>query len=431
VNSTAAGGGVAEMLRSFVSYSRGAGLDVRWMVIAGGPEFFTVTKRLHNYLHGSRGDGGELANAERELYETVATANAVELVPAVRPHDIVILHDPQTAGLTGPLKKAGALVVWRSHIGAEHPNELVHRGWDFLAPYLEGADACIFSRRAYVPDWTNPIKAQVIAPSIDAFSPKNQEMDPATVVAILLHVGMLEGGSSSADAVLPTFTRHDGSPGRVDQLCDVLSAGPKPSPETPLVVQASRWDRLKDPIGVMLGFAEHVADETDPHLVLAGPAVGAVADDPEGAKVLEEAETAWRALTHHDRSRIHLVCVPMLDIEENAAIVNALQRHATVVVQKSVEEGFGLTVAEAMWKSRPVVASAVGGIQDQIEDGLSGVLLRDPLDLRALGEATSRLLRDRELASEIGRNARQRVRKHFLHNRHALQYIELFKQLLG
>jgi trehalose synthase len=431
VNSTAAGGGVAEMLRSLVSYSRGAGVDVRWIVIAGNPGFFTVTKRLHNHLHGYPGDGGELGEAERTLYEAVATENAEELAAVVRAQDIVILHDPQTAGLTAPLKDMGAIVAWRSHIGAEHPDELVRRAWDFLAPYLERADACIFSRRAYVPAWSHPLKAVVIAPSIDAFSPKNHEMDPATVRAILIHIGLLDGRGVSADGVLPTFVRHDGSPGRVDHLCDVMSTGPAPEPETPLVVQASRWDRLKDPIGVMLGFADHVADETDAHLVLAGPAVDAVADDPEGARVLDEAETAWRSLPPHHRSRIHLACLPMLDIEENAAMVNALQRHATVVVQKSIQEGFGLTVAEAMWKSRPVVASAVGGIQDQIEDGLSGMLLQDPGDLRVFGETTIRLLNDAALARLIGRNARERVRTHFLHNRHALQYIELFKQLLG
>jgi trehalose synthase len=429
VNSTAVGGGVAEMLRSFVAYSRGAGLDVRWMVIEGTPDFFRLTKRLHNYLHGSAGDGGDLGEAEATLYEAVSADNAQELVAAVRPEDIVILHDPQTAGLAPRVKETGAKVVWRSHVGAAEPNELVHRAWAFLAPHLEQADVCIFSRLAYVPQWVGEQRIEVIAPSIDAFSPKNQEMDRSTVLSILCHVGLL--GGQAPDVAQPAFTRHDGSPGRVDHLAEVLSAGPVPLPETPLVVQVSRWDRLKDPMGVMHGFAEHVAGPSDAHLILAGPSVLSVADDPEGAEVLDETAAAWRELPHGSQSRVHLAGLPMFDIEENAAIVNALQRHATVVVQKSIEEGFGLTVAEAMWKSRPVVASAVGGILEQIEDAVTGILLEDPRDLGLFGAKTLRLLNERETATKIGRNAHQRVKQHFLLNRHALQYVRLFESLLG
>jgi trehalose synthase len=196
------------------------------------------------------------------------------------------------------------------------------------------------------------------------------------------------------------------------------------------VVQVSRWDRLKDPTGVMVGFAEHVAERTGAQLVLAGPTVHSVTDDPEGAEVLDETEAAWRQLPHAKRSQIHLACIPMVDIEENAAIVNALQRHATVVVQKSLEEGFGLTVAEAMWKARPVVASAVGGIQDQVTSGETGILLDDPRDLERFGDAVVRVLEDRVLADRLGSNAREHVRHHFLANRHALQYIKLFASML-
>jgi trehalose synthase len=181
----------------------------------------------------------------------------------------------------------------------------------------------------------------------------------------------------------------------------------------------------------MHGFAEHTIDGTDAHLILAGPSVHSVADDPEGAAVLDETEAAWRELPQARRQRIHLACLPMADIDENAAIVNALQRHATVVVQKSIAEGFGLTVAEAMWKSRPVVASAVGGIRDQIESGETGILLEDPYDLRVFGEAVRKLLMEPDLATEIGRKAHEHVRRHFLANRHSLQYVELLAGILG
>ena len=429
VNSTAQGGGVAEMLRSFVSYSRGADLDVRWMVIEGTPDFFVITKRLHNFLHGEAGDGGELGEHEREIYDAVTAANAEELAVAVRPGDIVILHDPQTAGLVKRMSECGAVVVWRSHVGAEEPNDLVRAAWDFLAHCVDHADACVFSRHAYVPDWAVTRRTMVIQPSIDAFSPKNQDLDRDTALAILAHVGLV--GAAVPEDVLPTFTRYDGTPGRVDRPAEVISAGPPPPAEAPLVTQVSRWDRLKDPMGVMLGFAEHVLDGTDAHLVLAGPNVSGVTDDPEGAEILNEVETAWRKLSQERRSRVLLACLPMADIDENAAIVNALQRHSAVIVQKSIQEGFGLTVAEGMWKARPVVASAVGGIKDQIVDGETGVLLPEPRDLHAFGEIVKELLGEDEKRERLGSNAREHVRRNFLANRHARQYMELLESVVA
>jgi trehalose synthase len=426
VSSTAAGGGVAEMLRSFLAYARGAGVDVRWLVITGTPEFFRITKRLHNLLHGSAGDAGELGEPEWRVYEAVAAANAEHVAALVRPSDIVLLHDPQTAGMVPRLKQTGAPVVWRSHIGAERPNELVHGAWRFLEPSLRSADACVFSRRAYVPEWANAVRTEIIQPSIDAFSPKNRELDDDTVRAVLTYVGLAVDGATAP----PVYIRQDGTPGRVDRRCEVFSTGPPPHFDDPLVVQVSRWDRLKDHLGVMLGFAEHVATATGAHLIIAGPTVHSVVDDPEEAEVMDEVMTAWQALPHARRSRVHLSCLPMADIEENATIVNALQRHAAVVVQKSLQEGFGLTVAEAMWKSRPVVASAVGGIQDQIEDGVTGFLLADPTDLDLFGERVRRLLREPALAHDMGLRAREYVRHNFLANRHALQYIELFESII-
>jgi trehalose synthase len=186
---------------------------------------------------------------------------------------------------------------------------------------------------------------------------------------------------------------------------------------------------MKDMPGVMQGFAEHVDPSLGAHLVLAGPSVTGVADDPEGAEVLEECIELWRSLPHAARGRVHLACTPMTDPDEAAAIVNALQRHATVVVQKSLAEGFGLTVAEAMWKARPVVGGAVGGIVDQIEDGESGLLVADPTDLAAFGAAVETLLRDRKLAETLGRNAQQRAGALFLGDRHLEQYGRLFARL--
>jgi trehalose synthase len=426
VNSTAKGGGVAEMLQSLLAYAKGAGVDARWVVIEGDPDFFSITKRIHNHLHGAGGDKGELGDREHSAYEHTLEANGTALLEEVKSGDVVLLHDPQTAGLTRVLKEAGAVVIWRCHVGLDMPNELARGAWRFLTPYITEADAYVFSREAFQWEGLQENKMNIIPPSIDAFAPKNQEMNRATVDAILTATELIEGDRSAR----PTFQKVDGSEGTVSrktQLFDLppLQAGAR------VVTQVSRWDRLKDPLGVMHGFAKHVPASSEAHLILAGPSVEAVADDPEGAEVLAETHSAWQQLPAASRERIHLVCLPMEDGAENAAIVNALQRRAEIVVQKSIAEGFGLTVAEAMWKGRPVVASRIGGIQDQIEDGVTGSLIEDPHDLAEYGAALVGLLEDQSGAATMGKAAQERVRDAFLGPRHLMQYIDLIGKLIA
>jgi trehalose synthase len=427
INSTGTGGGVAEMLQTLLGYARGAGIDTRWLVIEGDPAFFAITKRIHNGLYGSPGDGGELGAAARGHFERILRANADKLLPVIRPGDVLVVHDPQPAGLVSAAKGAGARVVWRCHVGLDRANEWSERAWKFLRPYLAHADAVVVSRAAFAPPWADPESVHVIRPSIDPFSAKNEPISMQDARLILAYVGLLEGGADAAPTV--PFTRRDGSKGRISRRVDRLGTGPPPSRDVPLVVQVSRWDRLKDMAGVMKGFVRHVDPSLGAHLVLCGPAVAGIADDPEGADVLDECIGLWRDLPDAARGRVHLACVPMTDSDENAMIVNALQRHAAVVTQKSLAEGFGLTVAEAMWKERPVVASAVGGIVDQIEDGAHGLLVHDPADLRAFGAAVESLLRDPAEAARLGLNARRRVRDEFLADRHLEQYAALFEQL--
>ncbi len=428
VNSTSAGGGVAEMLRSWVGLARSAGVGMRWLTIDGAPDFFTLTKRLHNLLHGELGDGGELGEEERAVYERVTRASAEAVLARFGPRDVVFLHDPQTAGLIPQIVDAGHTVIWRCHIGADDGNGYSAAAWDFLEPYVIRASACVFSRDAYVPEYCREMVTAIVPPSIDAMSPKNQEMEPEQVRAILRHVGLMAGGEDE-DAE-PFFEQAEGTQQRVERKCEVVSLGELPGADTPLVVQVSRWDRLKDPVGVLRGFAEIASGAPDAHLILAGPSINSVADDPESADVLAEVEAEWRRLPDGLRSRVHLACLPMQDLAENAAIVNALQRRATVIVQKSLKEGFGLTVTEAMWKGRPVVATATGGILDQIEDGVTGMLLPNPLDLKAFGAATLEMLNSPQRAEQIGLAAHERVRKAFLENRHTLQYVDLLGRVL-
>jgi trehalose synthase len=424
VNSTASGGGVAEMLRSLLAYVRGAGVDAQWVVIKGDPHFFEITKRIHNNLHGAPGDGGPLGADEHRHYEEILRANADELLALVRPRDILLLHDPQTAGLVKSLKRAGVIVIWRCHVGADVANENVERAWAFLRPYLEDVDAYVFTRRQYTPGWADPQRTVVIPPSIDPFSAKNQEMAAADIDAVLHYVGLLE---SDHPVPVASYAREDGSIGRIDR--HVLQTGPPPPADAPLVVQVSRWDPLKDMAGVMTAFADYVDGTSPAHLLLAGPVVSGVADDPEGAATLERCIDVWRRLPHAKRSRVHLACLPMHDTDENAAIVNAIQRHAAVVTQKSLAEGFGLTVAEAMWKEKPIVASAVGGIVDQIVSGEHGLLVDDPRDQIAFGQAVQRLLENRSDAERLGANARERATAEFLGDRHLTQYAELFARI--
>jgi trehalose synthase len=426
VNSTAKGGGVVELLRPLVGYARGAGVDTRWVVIEGTPEFFAVTKRIHNRLHGAEGDGGALDERARLVYESVLESNAAAFPGDVRSGDVVIIHDPQPAGLIRAMKDHGAAVIWRCHIGIEAPNDRTREAWTFLRPYVVDADVYVFSRESFVWEGLDRERLAVIHPTIDAFAPKNVDIDRDTVRAILAVSGLVP---DSGDAGPVTFEREDGTAGRVERRARLIEDAPL-APDNAVVLQVSRWDALKDPIGVIRGFAEHVPADTAAHLVYAAPDVESVTDDPEGARMLREAITLREALPSEARRRIHLASLPMEDLDENAMMVNALQRHARIVVQKSLAEGFGLTVAEAMWKARPVIASRIGGIQEQIVDGDSGVLLDDPRDLAAFGAAITALLDDEPRAERMGQRARERVRDRFLNARTLIDYGDVIRRML-
>lgn len=427
INTTFTGGGVAEMLRSMLPYLRGAGLDCRWVAVDGEEDFLAVTKRLHNWLHGFAGDGGELGAGEAEVYAATLARSEAELLPQVRPGDLVFVHDPQTAGLIPTLRKRGAAVVWHCHIGADEPNDLVRRAWQFLADDVFPADRYIFSRAGYLWDGLDPDRLRVIRPSIDPFAPKNQPLDPAAVDAILKAAWVIDGEPAGA----AQFIRKDGSTGTVARpLTTVDAVGPVPD-GAPIVLQTARWDRLKDPAGVIDFFADHLAAaRPDLHLIVAGPSVEGVADDPEGQQVLAECAQRLRRLPRDIWNRVHLMCSPMVDEEEAETVVNAVQRRADVIIQKSLAEGFGLVVSEAMWKRRPVVSARVGGIQDQIEHGRSGILLEDPCDNAGFARAVAQLLDDRDRAAAIGAQAHARVLGHFLTPRQLTATMDLVCELV-
>ncbi len=425
VNTTSSGGGVAEMLKVLVGYCLDVGIDVRWSVIDGDARFFDTTKRLHNHLHGFPGEG-EISPEAAEHYRRLTDERGAEFADIVRPGDVVLLHDPQTAGMSTRLAAAGAHLVWRCHVGVDEQNDWTRSGWEFLRPHLEHFRAFVFSRRAYAPSFIPGDAVVEIPPSIDPFSAKNAELTPVEVRSVLAAAGVL---APKGAAIVPGDVERPWL--AVSHRATLVSEGGPIDPSAPLVVQVSRWDRLKDMGGVMEGFVgalDRMAGGAQ--LALVGPEVTAVSDDPEGAVILAECTRAWAALPKKARRRVSLVTLPMADQDENAAMVNAIQRHATVVVQKSLAEGFGLTVAEAMWKASAVVASRVGGITDQVAPG-TGILLDDPSDLTAFGSVLSGLLADTDEIARLGQAARQHVLDDFLGDRHLAAYATLMGQLLA
>lgn len=424
LNSTARGGGVAEMLYAYLPYVLDSGVDTRWQVLqVSDPDFFVLTKRIHNQLHGDPGDGGPLGASERDFYMDCLAESATAFADQISPEDVVILHDPQTAGLIPAAAGTGATVVWRCHIGVDQPNEIALGAQALLGGLVTDADGSVFSRPDYIWPVLDPARAAVIPPGIDAFTPKNQAMDEPTMVATLGQIG-LSGGKPGSP---PAFTRSDGSSGTVSAEAAIVQEGQLPE-SSPLIVQVSRWDRLKDHGGLLALFARDLEDRTS-HLALVGPDSSGVDDDPEGAAVHAELVDEFRALPDEMRRRVHLVSLPMEDLEENAFMVNAIQRRADVIVQKSLAEGFGLTVSEGMWKGKPMVASRVGGIQDQIDDGESGLLVDDPHDLASFAAAIDGLLADPARAGRIGRNAKEKVRSELLSVRRLIQHYHLIDQL--
>jgi trehalose synthase len=425
INSTASGGGVSEMLPGMVTHLREVGIATEWAVIETSDEhFFQLTKRIHNLMHGD-GDPS-LGNGDRELYEAVNRANADALLELVKDGDIVVVHDPQPMPLAGMLREQRELVtIWRCHIGLDVENEQTRAAWRFIQPYAGAYDHAIFSAPEYVAPYFEGCSS-IIYPALDPLTAKNRPMPVQEVVAILERAGLL---CEPGPVVVPQF----------EHLATRLQADgtfrPASQPDDlglltrPVITQVSRWDRLKGFLPLLHGFAgfrdglrqDPPADELEAQrlglsrLVLAGPDPDSIADDPEGREVLRELCTAYGALPEHVRRDIAILALPMADIDENALIVNALQRVSTIVVQNSLREGFGLTITEAMWKGVPVLSnSRACGPRQQVRDGVDGRLIADPEDASEIARALSSMLRHPERLERWGRAAQRQVHDHFL-----------------
>jgi trehalose synthase len=425
VNSTARGGGVAEMLPQMVTLLNGLGLTTRWAVLGSDrPEFFALTKRLHNLIHGE-GDPG-LNDDDRELFESVNRQNAEALKPHLDPDDILVVHDPQPLAMGAILKEElGLRTVWRCHIGHDEHLATTRAAWYFLKPYAEAYDRAIFSAPEYIPDYLAG-RSTIIHPALDPFSHKNRPLPPHKLVGILCNAGLK---AERHPVLTPPFDQQ------AQRLQPDGSFGPAVNPEEigllyrPIVTQVSRWDRLKGFRPLLEGFVRLKGWRDDPsrnwsprrrrrveivRLVLAGPDPASVQDDPEGQGVLEELSAEYRALPPEIQRDVALLTLPMNSRKENALMVNALQRCSTIIVQNSIREGFGLTATEAMWKRVPVLATRASGLRQQIRSGIDGMLTQDAADPDEVARRLDDVLRDLPKRDLLARSAERRVHDRFL-----------------
>ncbi len=420
-NSTATGGGVAEMLPKFCSVLTELGVDNTWFVIgADREEFFSLTKLLHNLIHGA--GTPELGAEAKALYEDINRRNADEIAPKIGPDDILVVHDPQPAGLGAMIKEQlGVPTIWRCHIGTEEHVEATAGAWNFLRDYVDSYDAAVFTAPEYVPSYMTD-RATIICPAVDPLGPKNCELAPNTLMKVLCNAGLASQHAPVASADYAHKAMRVAPDGEFVPALQPEEIG---LGYRPVVTQVSRWDRLKGFTPLMKAFAlaKARAGELEgearrrvelSRLVLAGPDPSSVADDPEGLEVLEEMKAVYAAMDPAVQKDIAFVLLPMESRDENALMVNAIQRCSTIVVQNSLREGFGLTATEALWKAVPVLGTHAVGLRTQIDDGVHGRLVKDPEDHEEVADVLLQMLADEDACEAQGMAAQRRVYEQFL-----------------
>ncbi|MAD97958.1 MAG: group 1 glycosyl transferase [Flavobacteriaceae bacterium] len=439
INSTAIGGGVAEMLPSQMRILRELGMSIEWLVIeASNPDFFTLTKRIHNAIHGS-GDGA-FNEADKEVYEAVNRENLDAALSLIQHGDLVVVHDPQPLPLGRMIKEhLDVSLIWRCHIGLEEQNEVSNAVWDFLSPYFEPYNEFVFSLESYTPKQLEG-RTTIITPSIDPLSHKNRTLSLDKCLGVLHQSGII----NTKPPLLYPFYEH-----RVRRVMPDGSFGPVNAKSPldiiwyPTVFQVSRWDRLKGFKELMDAFILLKKRSKDPNgksafntkrikttrLVLAGPDPKFVADDPEGNQVLQELINTYSELPKEFQDDIALLLLPMDNQKENALIVNALQLASNIVVQNSLQEGFGLTATEAMWKRKCVLVSGAAGLNHQVQHGVNGIMNKNPKDIEALTSTLEFMLNNPHDREAWGFNAQVRVIENFTLFSPLYDFIELWVKI--
>jgi len=439
VNSTAQGGGVAEMLPKVVSMLRELGIDAEWAVIVGEEEgFFPLTKRIHNLLHGA--GTPHLSEDDRRLYRSVSEQCADGMARHVDADDVLVVHDPQPLGTGALLKeKLGLPSVWRCHIGLDESNDSTATAWNFLRPWAEAYDQAVFSLREYVPEFLVD-RAEIINPAINPLSPKNRTLPVHELTDVLRRAQLVQSPHPTVDrdyATLAMRLQRDGS------------FAPATRPEDfgllhrPIVTQISRWDRLKGFGPLLQGFARmkerrfldrhadskrHRRRLSLSRLVLAGPDPESVSDDPEGQAVFQEICSLWQELPTEIQRDVAVITLPMASRRINALMVNALQRCSSIIAQNSVQEGFGLTVTEGMWKRAPILGTHAVGIREQVTDGEHGRLLPEGDGPEAIAQLLHEMLQAEEDRERWARNARRRVSDRYLVFTQVRRWLEVLTQ---
>ena len=426
VNSTAQGGGVAEMLPMMVSLLRELGVKTEWAVMGTERQaFFPLTKKLHNLIHG-HGEP-ELSAEERELYDTVSSENAVLLKEHLKPDDLLVIHDPQPLGMGALIAaETGMRAIWRCHIGLDKHTAATRAAWSFLRPHAVQFNHAIFSTAEYIPDYLAGC-ASIIHPALDPLSHKNRELSVHKLAGILCN-------SHLAVDHHPVATPFFDKPAMRLQPDGTFQPAVIPDEAglmyRPIVTQISRWDYLKGFRPLLDGFVrmkrdgiaavgEEMSERTRRRLdivrlVMAGPDPASIQDDPEGKGVLQDLMDAWCELDPEMQKHVILLTLPMDSRKENALMVNALQRCSTVVVQNSLREGFGLTAAEAMWKRTAILGTQACGLRVQIRDEIDGRLVRDSTDSAEVAATLREMLDAPEKRERWARSAQRRVHDEYL-----------------
>ncbi|HMB00863.1 MAG TPA: glycosyltransferase [Spirochaetota bacterium] len=441
VNSTAEGGGVAEMLPRMIFMLREAGITARWAVISTEQTaFFNLTKRMHNLFHGS--GRPELSKADFDLYENVSTELVQDMKKLVQTDDIVVIHDPQPAGMGSRLKDiTGVKTIFRCHIGLDKKTEQTTTIWNFMKPYLQNYDQAVFTAPEYIPSYLKD-RSVIIHPALDPFTAKNRELRIPRLTSILYASGL---------AVKPQQLAVNTYQHQAERLQSDNTFKTATLPQDigllshPFILQVSRWDNLKGWQELMEAFIKlkqninaYAEDKPGEHkkrlqqlrLVMAGPETAAVKDDPEAQEVLQILSKKYCELHADLQKDIILLSLPMTSREENALMVSALHTCATAVVQNSIQEGFGLTATEPMWKGTPVIVSNACGLRQQVTAGREAAMIQSPGDSEDVAATINQTLSNPDQMEAMAQKARRRVRDEFLIFTQLDKYCQLLNRLV-
>ncbi len=425
INSTADGGGVAEMMPKMVSILRQLGVNTEWLVFnPENKDFFQLTKRIHNLIHNFGAPG--FSGAERVLYEAASIAAADQLEKIIPAHDIIVVHDPQPLGAGAEfIRRSGIKSIWRCHIGFDKKTPHTESAWKFLKPYTDNYDHAVFSTADYLPSFLKE-KSSIITPAIDPLSHKNRDISSPELISILCKSGIIQNGHHRH--FNPIWKRKALRLNAVGNFTRIKAGDGFDLLYRPTITQISRWDRLKGWESLLEGFVilkrkyrknGHKKSLKDlrilaSQLVMAGPEPSAVQDDPEGKGVIEELCRYYKTLPEVDQKDISILTLPMSSRSQNHLMVNALQRCSSLVVQNSLQEGFGLTATEAMWKQIPVLGTTACGLRQQIRDGKDGRLTINPNNSEEISQNLEQVFGKPKLLEKWSKSAQKRVYNNFL-----------------